>query len=495
MELLKSRNQRQFAFVLTCVYAAIVLIVSLHHEPWRDEADPWLATRDMSLPQLFRWLGPAGTPGLWYLLLMPLAKLGLPYASMSLLHAGLAITAAGVFAFAAPFPRLFKVLILFGKILLYEYAIIARSYVLTYLLLMLIARVLTREKKRWWLLGILLFFLFNANVHSFCIAGAICLVMAFEMWRRREWSGDAAIGGSIAALGGILALLQILPAAHVYTGIPPGWPAVGDALSQAFFPYLPAYIGFFRSHSHGHEWVAEANYAAFRCFGAVLLLAILYQLKRAPQAIAIFILSALPLCYIFATRWYGGDRHAGLVFLLLVFAMWLGGWPSEQSEGNISGLTAFALAVTLFLSSAAAIAWSWQDIRYDYSGSRSAAQFIRDQSLTRLSIAAFPEDRTESLLPYLPGTRFWYVTRREFGTFVDWKTHWNVDAESFTDQEIIGRVHQQFSSTPHVLVMAERPLANPSTDGYQLIFHNTERLFGEHARSETYYIYKPAPHQ
>jgi hypothetical protein len=483
------KGEKTFAFLLTCAYAAIVLVVCLHHEPWRDEADPWLAARDMSLPELFGWLGPAGTPGLWYLLLMPLAKLGLPYVSMSLLHASLAIASAAVIAFAAPFPRIFKVLILFGKFLLYEYAIIARSYVLTLLLMMLIAVALTRQKKRWWVLGVLLFFLFNTNVHSFCVAGAICVVVTIDLTRTRRWSRSALVGAAIAGLGAVLAFLQILPAARVHTGVPPGWASIRDGLLQMFFPYIPPYIGFFRAHSHGQEWVAEVNYTALHFFSAGLILAILYQLRHAPKAIAIFVLGALPMFYIFATRWYSDERHAGLVFLLLVFAMWVGGWPSPRAQTWASRLTASALSVPLFFSCVAALVWSWKDIRYDYSGSRAAAQFIQANALTQLPIAAFPDTPGESLLPYLPGTRFWYVNQGAFGTFTDWPGHWKAEGINFSDQEIVRRVRQQFPGAPHVLIVAREPLEKPGGYGYELVFQNTEYIFIQQPRRENYYIY------
>ncbi|HZK79524.1 MAG TPA: hypothetical protein VFC46_00615 [Humisphaera sp.] len=121
-------SDRRFAAILTSVYAIWVLFVCLHHEPWRDEADVWLAARDMTLGQLFHWLGASGSPGLWYLLLMPLAKLGFPYHAMIALHAPLAIAGAGAIAFWAPFPRIFKILIVFSYSLVFEYAVVARSY-------------------------------------------------------------------------------------------------------------------------------------------------------------------------------------------------------------------------------------------------------------------------------------------------------------------------------------------------------------------------------
>ncbi|HXE51483.1 MAG TPA: hypothetical protein VN541_00620, partial [Tepidisphaeraceae bacterium] len=178
-------------------YAAVVLLVALRHEPWRDEADVWLAARDMTPAQLFRWLGGAGTPGLWYLMVMPLAKLGLPYVSMTLLHVVLAIAACGLLVFAAPFPRWFKCLVAFSYPFCFQYAVVARTYVLDVLLLWLIAMALTARNRRMWVVGLLLFLLANANTHGLFIAAVIGLVVAIERVRERNVSADAIAGAVI----------------------------------------------------------------------------------------------------------------------------------------------------------------------------------------------------------------------------------------------------------------------------------------------------------
>ena len=46
------------------------------HELWRDEANVWLIARELSPLQLFKEIRYQGHPCLWYLLVMPLAKLG-----------------------------------------------------------------------------------------------------------------------------------------------------------------------------------------------------------------------------------------------------------------------------------------------------------------------------------------------------------------------------------------------------------------------------------
>ena len=84
------------------------------HENWRDEAQAWLLARDLSIPELIAQMSYEGHPCLWHLLLMPLAKLGLPYVSMNVLSLTVMSVAVALFLWKAPLPLPFKALALFG---------------------------------------------------------------------------------------------------------------------------------------------------------------------------------------------------------------------------------------------------------------------------------------------------------------------------------------------------------------------------------------------
>ncbi|MDB5288788.1 MAG: hypothetical protein JWL69_29 [Phycisphaerales bacterium] len=492
----EGKNDRRFAIALTTLYAAWVVFVAMHHEPWRDEADAWLAARDMGLRQLFHWLGPAGWPGLWYLLLMPLAKAGLPVTAMKLLHAALAIGVVGLIAFFAPFSRLMKVLIAFSYFIIYEYAAVSRGYVLTVLLLLLIAMVLSARERRYVLLGVLLFLLFNATTHGFLFAGAISAVVAVQAIARREFSRPMVAGAIIAGIGGLLAFITLLPAAH---GAPQGhmrrWPVIQYVLCEAFFPRVPHYYPAYFRETHGNHLLAYAAYYGLRTAGFVIVLAAcaLLAIRRRWDALAIVLLGWGAVNYIGVFKWFGDDRHAGLLFVLVVFGLWIAGPRGQAKWAGWESVDAAAyrfshgiLAASLLVACAVGVLWSYHDIRWDYSGSTEAAAYIRDHGLTKIPIVASGATLSESILPELPGTRFWYASRHDYGTYVDWGGNWRAD-DKIPQREIRRRADQQFPSQQYLLVIHEAPLKGSAAEGYRLVFENTHHVF-EHVE-ERYYLY------
>src|SRR5687767_4797692 len=85
------------------VFLALALFLFAVHEPWRDEAQPWLVARDA--PNMLEELDSETHPPLWYLLVFPLAKAGLPFVTLRILHLGIAFVALCLFVLHAPFSR------------------------------------------------------------------------------------------------------------------------------------------------------------------------------------------------------------------------------------------------------------------------------------------------------------------------------------------------------------------------------------------------------
>lgn len=381
--------QRAAGIVLLIVYVAATLYVGLHHEPWRDEADKWLAARDMTLAQAIpHWTSNEGSPGLMLVMLKVLTTLHLPYLSMTLLHLVLAWAAAAVLLFATPFPRVVKALVLASYYFAYEYAVIARSYVLTVLLAWIVIAIYPRRHEKPVAYAIAIALLFNANVHGAILGAILFALFVFE----RPRSVTPVV---LMTAGGILAWAQMRtqPDAafpHVIREFTPlkGWIALGNA----FFPGIPPLAA---------------------GIGAIVVLAfVVASLRKRVDALVMLAGSFVLLELLYVTVWFGGYRHSGMLLLATLLAI---GMARDLTRTATAALSIALLAGALFGLRAASA-----DVKYDFSGSREMGQFIEAQHLDRLEIAAHHFFPCEAVLPYVPHKQLWYAATGRYGTYSNW---------------------------------------------------------------------------
>lgn len=441
------RDERRFVAVAFAVYAAATLLVALRHEPWRDEADAWLLLRDGGVGTMFARSGYIGMPALWYLLVAPLVKLGLPYVSMTILNVVIAWAAALLFLVAAPFPRWARVLVVFSYPLAYEYAVIARPYAL--LTLLLFAAVASWRRPMPFAIAIA--FLANTTPHGLMLAailGALSLT-----WNRSK----AAIALMIVA--GLLSVVQLWPPAdapehHIVRGT--RYDMVPRAIAGAFFPRFPVPIG------------AAA--------GMLVLAAVSYAIGRDRVAQLFLWTSTLVLLLIFTFVWIGGIRHAAMIAIVAIAALWL----ARASDVRVLAVLAWSAAFGL---------WSMQlDVRRPFSGAKEMALRIRARGLDRYEIAAHPPPHAEALLPYLPGKQFYYVVMGTHGTYMLWDDAYN--RALVTPNEEAARMARDQMRGRDWLLLLNAELPEAGTRGYRLLQTNAEAPF--RYRDERYWLYAPA---
>lgn len=166
--------------ILLTGYLVFNGILLAGHELWRDEANVWLIARDLSPIQLFREIRYQGHPCLWYLLVMPFAKLGFPFKTISALSFIVMAFGAGIFIFRAPFHPITKFVCLLSPIFSYYYPVVARNYCLIALLLILLACCYPKRNEKPWLYGLLLGLLVQADTIALATAGLISLMWLWE---------------------------------------------------------------------------------------------------------------------------------------------------------------------------------------------------------------------------------------------------------------------------------------------------------------------------
>src|SRR5665213_3139328 len=160
-------TQRSLLALFAGAYAVMVAFTIHYHEPWADEAQSWLLSRDASLAQLWgHLLHYEGTPGLWQTLVHVLVRLGLPYTAYSFVSASLELAAVVLVLRYAPLPLFIRLSLPFTYYACYQYAVIARSYAFIAPLLFAIAVFYTRALHRAALMTALLALLAGGSVHG-----------------------------------------------------------------------------------------------------------------------------------------------------------------------------------------------------------------------------------------------------------------------------------------------------------------------------------------
>lgn len=180
---MKKLQEDKSWIVLTILFAGYLIfngILLAGHELWRDEANVWLFARDTTPLQLLREIKYQGHPCLWYFMVMPFAKLGLPFGTLSVLSYLIMAITAGLFVYRGPFHSFTKAICLFSPMFSYYYPVVARNYCLIALLLLLLAWLYPKkqEKSVWY--GILLGLLVQADTIALAAAGLISLMWLWE---------------------------------------------------------------------------------------------------------------------------------------------------------------------------------------------------------------------------------------------------------------------------------------------------------------------------
>jgi len=464
-----TRSPRGLLGAVFVLYVAAVSFTAWHHEPWFDEAQAWLIARDSGLIELLTdRLRYEGSPGLWHLLLAVPAKLGLPYRTISLISVTLAIATVFLFLRYSPFTWHVKALFPFGFFTIYQYAVVARSYVLMALVLVALAAVYHRRNERPVLWFFLLGLLANVNVHGFFIAGFLAAyhLVQLAIHRRqlpartlRAHGVGAVVLGSIA----VLEILQLLPPDDL------SFPADSTnfrCMILLALPFTPRVV----------SSIPVLAFSAFLFWRRRLLLVWL-----GPTAAVLWI-------FVFKTA---SCWHEGIIYYYWVFCLWIAldapPRAADRPPDAAAGQLAMAANVMMILVLAVQVYWGMicaaRDVLYAYSGSQAASRYLAEHRLTDREIYACGYS-TVSLLPYFPENIFDNYHGKRNPSYYLW-AEGNALARPFD--------HARRQRPEFILVGVKTPRTKPQrTTGYTLRRRFLGALYWKDGflEADSFYLYQ-----
>jgi len=420
-----------------------------HHEMWRDEMMAWLLGRDAPAPwQVFSLIKYEGHPGLWYLLIWPFAHLSWNPAWMQALHALIAGAAVFVLLRYAPFSWSLRVVLALGYFLAYEWAVIARNYAVSVLLLFLFCAGYRDRWRRFPALALVLFLLCHTNVHSLILVSIffVVLLLEFPVAFVGQWGGAnlflgrVILGFLIIAAGLVTAVVQLRPPADsgtarewVFDWQPERFQKVASIFSRAYLPLPTDRVNFWNGNrlleagnaSPPRPWFAVPLDRSVPVAACIVGVGCLFFVKR-PWMLVPYLLGSAALSVFFYVKYFGSLRNHGFLFLLFVVTVWLSTdyRPWHTSHARIEVPLTFwdrhRMKVLLLLGMVHV--WgTWiavgQDWREPFSNGREAAAWIRAAYPDR-SPLVFAGDQAavvSTVVGYSQLDRIFYLDRKEFG--------------------------------------------------------------------------------
>lgn len=238
MDSIKKKQKLIYAAV-AFVYALITLIGVINHEIWYDEAQAWCVARDNDIFGIVNHLKFEGHPILWYLIILPFAKMGLSCVSIGFISWAISVLTVGLILFKMKLSFKMKLFTVFSCGFLFYNSITSRPYCVIVLLLVLISLIYPRRKEHPVMFGVLVALLANTHICMSGLVGFLGIQMIYELfteWKTSRCSRNfCRLGGlGIAGVGVVALVLPLflsLQSNHAVTDSPL---TIGNVIPRLF---------------------------------------------------------------------------------------------------------------------------------------------------------------------------------------------------------------------------------------------------------------------
>ena len=466
------KNRRVFVF-LWIGYALVTALLTWNHAPWRDEANVWLIAREVSWLNIYREAGMHNSPSLWYYLLAVPAKLGLPYGSMQSLHWLVACLAIGIFLFSAPFSILFKALFIFSFYITYEYAVLARVYMPTILLIWSACGFYSKRYQRPILYAFIIALL--AHTSFFGILAAIFFAIDFFLsrWRiftPRQWGAIV-----IVVLAVLLSVSGIVFNRDFLSYCSDVCFKMNNIWDTLYFTYLAPNADYY--FPDGIKGMLRFISPLLGALYGMLTIWLLIR-WRAYCLTVFLVLSWMVIIYFVSFKYpWPSPRHYGFCLIYTITVLWLGKVRFREAKAMIEPLLGILLAVSFLLGVLGTVAQGYRDAALPFSGGKGMADYLREYKLEDKSFVTDDAMSAVSILPYMPKASLWSpITLGSFRNI-------HVDRYLFkylTMKKVLRRTRKKFGSFERPYLISSKCVAAEDAQRLKLLYFadgQTEKLW------------------
>jgi hypothetical protein len=452
----KNRATLITSLVILGVWLAAVILLSSTHEFWRDEVRALslaqAANSPFHLAELTRY---DGHPLLWYLLLyfgqiLVDTPLVLPVASITI-----AFAAVTVLLFYAPFPLWFKTLYIYSSFPFFEYAVKARNYGISMLLLFIFAALYPKRAKHPYLLAFILALLANSNVHS---AILVCILAAVWVWQTLVEHRSL----SPKVLGGSFYLSILMIASGIALCLATTLPRQNSILFNPSNDLLMAIPSSFRDVAlHPTRFFSQVIPFVEGPVDVILIFMVILGLLPCASLVVAAFAGQVSFGMFFDLVVEGKYWHQGLFLVFLLSLYWIAlNSPRLDAVNRIKRkLLSIGLYVSFLVFVVNGLFQSYdlvmKEIREETSSSKAFGTYLNESDLLREAILVPEPDYLIESLPYYASNQIYLPREQRFSKTVSWTTD-AAAALSMSDLlSTANGIHEQYDQ-PVLIVLGHR---------------------------------------
>lgn len=290
------------------LWSGLSLYMGSLNQPFADEAQSFLIARDATLAELVTTVvRTEGSPLMWFLYLKLWIAAGLSYENIYLTAVVPNFLAVALWLYKAPFSKSVKYLFPLTYFVLYQYNIIARSYSLALLFVILAAMLYPKRHHHCFLFAITIILLGSITAHTFILA---CGITALGLWEDKSLPQNK----KEYAAYGIIALFVLF---NVWLL----WPERGNLyLNNKYSPlFILSNVWQMMSIGFINSYPLISGKEVWSILGLAYFVGILSWLARHCRTSLLWLVipNMLFMAFVPFKLW-----HAGLLIATLVFIFW-----------------------------------------------------------------------------------------------------------------------------------------------------------------------------
>lgn len=448
-------KNNKFNILILLVYLFVLVCSIPTHELWRDETQAWCIARDLNIIDAYNTAKIEGHPMLWYLILMPFAKLGCDVFIMQIVSALFVFGAVFFLLFKSQFNNFIKTVFVFSCGMIYYLPVIARNYALIPLFLFLLAHLYSKRKQHPVLYSILIIFLANTHILMLgfaCILTILFLIDLFKEGNKRKFI----ISFTLLGLNFIFLFFSFY---------------FVQGLNHAVVNYSQTNTSIIESiQRYAQIFFLQPEKIKIDVFVFYILLILIFVGLYLENKKMMVLLAGYFFFHFFVYHkvWFNGVPYqkAFLLLLVIIFCYWI--------VENKTKILTYSIGILFLISTVFSVPTIMLEIKYPYSANKEMVEYIKKnlKNEKEIGVISYPF-LISGLSAYLPDKKLYSYINKYYITYYDF----NSKKVKYAQEEPIVNyfvVHSHFDMN----------------EDYELVFKTTDKIINQGEYPETFSLYK-----